>query len=173
VVGAIFFPSREASYQGQVGASVRFSDGDQMRKTRNGAKILLAILCGVIVAGFAAGIHFVTLPLDRTLMLHAVIGDVIAGLTAIIVCLGIQLRQEELHYRTAMERAAIVAELNHHVRNAVFPLCLAVQKSGDLDAIKTSNDAVDRINIALRDATADALSGRTDYDLAGSNGHSG
>ena len=35
---------------------------------------------------------------------------------------------------SAMERAAIVAELNHHVRNAIFPLCLAVQRSGDGDA---------------------------------------
>jgi hypothetical protein len=125
-------------------------------------------MCGLIVAIFATAVHLATLPPDRTLLLHAGIGDLIAGLTAIIVCLGIQLRQEEVHYRTAMERAAIVAELNHHVRNAVFPLCLAVQKTGDAEAIKTANDAVDRINIALKDATADALSGRTDYSGANS-----
>jgi hypothetical protein len=101
--------------------------------------------------------------MDRALLLHAGIGDFIAGLTAVIVSLAIQLRQEEVHYRTAMERAAIVAELNHHVRNAVFPLCLVIQKLGDADAMKTANDAVERINIALKDATVDALSGRTDY----------
>jgi hypothetical protein len=139
-----------------------------MRKNRNGAKIRLSVMCGLIVAIFATAVHLATLPPDRTLLLHAGIGDLIAGLTAIIVCLGIQLRQEEVHYRTAMERAAIVAELNHHVRNAVFPLCLAVQKTGDAEAIKTANDAVDRINIALKDATADALSGRTDYSGANS-----
>ena len=134
-----------------------------MRKTKKVAKVRLAIWCGLAVAIISTAVHLATLPPDRSLLLHAGIGDFIAGLTAVIVSLAIQLRQEEIHYRTAMERAAIVAELNHHVRNAVFPLCLAVQKSGDLEAIKTANDAVDRINIALKDATVDALSGRTDY----------
>jgi len=137
-----------------------------------GPKISLAVLCGLIVTLIAAGVHFATVPQDSTFR-YIVIGDLIAGLTAIIVCLAIQLRQEEVHYRTAMERAAIVAELNHHVRNAVFPLCLAVQKTGNEDAIKTSNEAVERINIALKDATADAMSGRTEYLAAGSNGHPG
>ncbi|HWR13637.1 MAG TPA: hypothetical protein VN577_02325 [Terriglobales bacterium] len=136
-----------------------------MAKTRNSAKIRLAVSCGFIVSLITIAVHLATLPRDNAQLLHIGIGDMIAGLTTIIVCLAIQLRQEEVHYRTAMERAAIVAELNHHVRNAVFPVCLAVQKVGDLEAIKTANDAVERINIALKDATADALSGRTDYSL--------
>jgi hypothetical protein len=137
-----------------------------------GPKISLAVLCGLIVTLIAAGVHLATVPHDYTFK-YIVIGDLIAGLTAIIVCLAIQLRQEEIHYRTAMERAAIVAELNHHIRNAVFPLCLAVQKTGNEEAIKTSNDAVDRINLVLKDATADAISGRIDYDAAGVNGSRG
>jgi hypothetical protein len=133
------------------------------RHLKNGGKLGLAILCGVIVGSIAAGVHLATVPLERAVSLHVVIGDLVAALTTIAVCLAIQLRQEELHYRTAIERAAIVAELNHHIRNAVFPLCLAVQKVGDGEAVKAANDAMDRINLALRDATADALSGRVDY----------
>src|SRR3954470_1307059 len=134
-----------------------------MRKTKRVAKVRLAILCGLAVAVISTAVHIATLPMDRALLLHAGIGDLIAGLTAVIVSLAIQLRQEEVHYRTAMERAAIVAELNHHVRNAVFPLCLVIQKLGDAESMKTANEAVERINIALKDATVDALSGRTDY----------
>lgn len=133
---------------------------------RNGyrsSKIWLAVLCGLIVASIAAGVHLATMLHDRTTIMHALLGDFIAGLTAVVVCLAIQLKQEEVHYQTAIERAAIVAELNHHVRNAIFPLCLAVQKLGDVDAMKAANDAVERINLALRDATADALSGKMDY----------
>lgn len=104
-----------------------------------------------------------TMPLERAIVLHVLVGDLIAGLTSVIVCLAIQLKQEEVHYQTSIERAAIVAELNHHIRNAVFPLCLAVQKTGDADSVKVAAEAVDRINIALKDATADALSGRTNY----------
>ncbi len=133
------------------------------RRSKNGSKLVVAILCGFVVALIAAGVHLATVTLDRTNIMHAMLGDFIAGLTTVVVCLAIQLRQEEVHYRTAIERAAIVAELNHHVRNAVFPLCLAVQKTGDADSIKAANEAVDRINLALKDATADALAGRTDY----------
>jgi hypothetical protein len=134
-----------------------------MQRTKRVAKVRLAILCGFAVAIISTAVHIATLPPDRAILLHAGIGDFIAGLTAVIVSLAIQLRQEEVHYRTAMERAAIVAELNHHVRNAVFPLCLVIQKLGDAEAMKTANESVERINIALKDATVDALSGRTDY----------
>jgi hypothetical protein len=118
----------------------------------------------------AAGIHIATMPMERGIVLHSLVGDFTAALTAMIVCLGIQLKQEEVHYQTSIERAAIVAELNHHIRNAVFPLCLAIQKSGDAESVKTAQEAVDRINIALKDATVDALSGRTVYGVERSNG---
>jgi hypothetical protein len=129
----------------------------------NGGKLGLAVLSGVIVGAIAAGVHLATIPHDPGLILHALIGDLVAALATIAVCLAIQLRQEEVHYRNAMERAAIVAELNHHIRNAVFPLCLIVQKAGDGDSLKAANEAMERINLALKDATADALSGRVDY----------
>jgi len=133
------------------------------RNGKRGSKIGVAVLCGFIVALIAAGVHLALMRSGTATLMHAMLGDFIAGLTAVVVCLAIQLKHEEVHYNTAIERAAIVAELNHHVRNAIFPLCLAVQKVGDADAVKIANDAVDRINIALRDATSDALSGKTDY----------
>jgi hypothetical protein len=127
------------------------------------AKVVVAVLCGLLVGVIAALVHLFLLPPDRDIIVHAVVGDVVAGLITVVVCLAIQLRQEEIHYQSAIERAAIVAELNHHIRNAVFPLSLAIHKSGDTDAISTAQDSVERINIALKDATVDALSGRTQY----------
>ena len=118
-------------------------------------------------------IHWATIAHDdRSLATHILLGDLIAALATTIVCLAIQLRQEEVHFASAMSRAAIVSELNHHVRNAVFPLCLAVQKLGDKDASLVATEAVERINIALKEATADAISGRAIYsdDLHGKNG---
>jgi hypothetical protein len=126
-------------------------------------KIAVAILCGFVVGIIATGVHLLTLPFDRAIILHALVGDLVAALVAVVVCLAIQLRQEEVHYQNAIERAAIVAELNHHIRNAIFPLSLAIHKGGDASAINTAQDAVERINIALKDATVDALSGRTKY----------
>lgn len=133
------------------------------RGPRKEKKVLLALLCGLIVALIPACVHVATLPLDRNLVLHALLGDLIAGLTAVIVCLAIQLKQEEVHYQVAMDRAAIVSELNHHVRNAIFPLSLALHRLGDTNASRIADEAMERLNIALRDATADALSGRVTY----------
>ncbi len=134
-----------------------------MQRLRNGGKLWLAVLSGVIVGAIAAGVHLATIPHEPGVMLHALIGDLVAGLSTVVVCLAIQLRHEEVHYRNAIDRAAIVAELNHHIRNAVFPLCLIVQKVGDGESAKAANEAMDRINLALKDATADALAGRVEY----------
>jgi len=54
-------------------------------------------------------------------------------------------------------RFAIVAEMNHHVRNALFPLCLAVYRKGDSESEQLARETVDRINAALRDAVTDAF----------------
>jgi len=127
----------------------------------------------LIVGGSALAIHWTTIAHDdKVLQTHILLGDLIAALATMIVCLAIQLRQEEVHFASAMSRAAIVSELNHHVRNAVFPLCLAVQKLGDKDASQVANEAVERINIALKEATADAISGRASYadELHAKNG---
>jgi hypothetical protein len=91
--------------------------------------------------------------------MHHLLGAFVAGLLTVIVCLAIQLRQEEVQYHTAIDRAAIVSELNHHVRDAIFPLCLAAQKVGDSGTVTLARDAVERINSVLKDATADAFSG--------------
>ena len=48
--------------------------------------------------------------------------------------------------------------MNHHVRNAIFPLCLAVQKGDDVNGQKICDDATNRINIALREAVTDVFS---------------
>jgi len=108
--------------------------------------------------------------MDRSQILHQIIANSIGGLVAVVVTLAIQLKHEEVHYQLAMERAAILAELNHHVRNAVFPMHIAVQSLGDADAKKIADEAVERINVALKDATADALSRKVDYSFSRSAG---
>ncbi len=135
-----------------------------MRNRRGEKRILIALLSGVITGGAAAAVHLSTMPLfERGFLVPEVLGDIVAGLFAVVVCLAIQLKQEEVHYRAAMERVAIIAEVNHHVRNAVFPLCLAAQKAGDPQSIRIANEAVEKINLALKDATTDALSRRIEY----------
>lgn len=133
------------------------------RKREN--KVLLAIGAGLLVTITGVAIDLSMLPWERATMVNQLIGDFIAGLMAVLITLAIQLKNEEMHYRFAMERAAIVAELNHHVRNAVFPLCVAVQRNADAEAKAMANEAIERINIALKDAAADAFSRKIDYSV--------
>ena len=133
-------------------------------------KVMKALGCGVLVWAASSAAQIALVPIDRTQVFHQIIANSIGGLVAVIVTLAIQLKHEEVHYQVAMERAAILAELNHHVRNAVFPMHIAVQSLGDADAKKIADEAVERINVALKDATADALARKVDYSFTRSAG---
>jgi hypothetical protein len=125
-----------------------------------------ALFAGLVVAIAGAVVDFAVIPFDRYVMVHQLIGDFISGLVASLVFLALQLHNEEQHYVFSAERAATMTELNHHIRNAVFPLCLAVQRTNDIEANRIANEAVERINAALRDAASDAVSGRVSYSRA-------
>ncbi len=126
-------------------------------------KVLLSVGSGVLTALTALVVNAASLQFERALVTRQLVGDVVAGLVTMLAALAIQLRYEGMYFRFAMDRAAIIAELNHHVRNAVFPLCLAVQRSGDNESKRLASDSVDRINTALRDAMADAFTRNVDY----------
>ena len=115
----------------------------------------------VFVAGMAVSLAL--LPRDRVTIVHLLIANCVTALIAVVIALLIELRQEERHFRSAAERAAHTAELNHHVRNAVFPLCLAVQRRGDAESDRLAQEAMARLDIALRDAAVDAYSGKIKY----------
>lgn len=100
---------------------------------------------------------------ERRHMIAFLIANCVAGLVAIIGGLCFQLRQEERHFRFATEKALNMAELNHHVRNAVFPLILAVERTQDPESNRLANEAMSRLDIALRDAAVDAYSGKIRY----------
>lgn len=131
--------------------------------SRSDHKFLYSVFGGLIVALTGIAIDTALLGSQPFVLTHQLMGDCIAGMVATLVCLALQLKHEEVHYRVAMDRAAIVSELNHHVRNAVFPLCLAVQRLGDPEANRVANEAVERINIALKEAAADVFAQKITY----------
>ncbi len=132
-----------------------------MKTTKD--KFLLALGAGLLVTATAVTVNAATVQFDQSLIIKQLVGHIVAGLVTTLATLAIQLKYEGLYYRFAMDRVAIVAEVNHQVRNAVFPLCLAIQRNGDADSNRMANDAVERINIALRDAMTDAFARNIDY----------
>jgi hypothetical protein len=123
----------------------------------------LALIGGVVVFASGLAADVALLGHERRAFISFLIGNSIAGLVAIIAGLSFQLRQEERHFRFATEKAVVMAELNHNVRNAVFPLFLAVQRFSDAEATRLANEAMSRLDIALRDAAVDAYTGKIRY----------
>jgi len=130
---------------------------------RHGTNVGLALLGGLVVFAGGLAVGVALLPRDRVTLVHLLIANCVTALIAVVIALLIELRQEERHFRTAAERAAHMAELNHHVRNAVFPLCLAVQRRGDVESDRLAQEAMARLDMALRDAAVDAYSGKIKY----------
>jgi hypothetical protein len=73
-----------------------------VKRSKNGGKILVSICCGVLVGAAIGAIHWAIVPHERELMTHIFLGDLVAALSTMIVCLAIQLRQEEVHFASAM-----------------------------------------------------------------------
>jgi len=126
-------------------------------------KLGLALIGGVAVFASGIAVDLALLGHDRRTIVLFLIANCTAALVAVIAGLTFQLDQEERHFRFATEQAVSMAELNHHVRNAVFPLVLAVQRFNDPESNRLANEAMSRLEIALRDAAVDAYSGKIRY----------
>lgn len=125
----------------------------------------LALIGGAAVFGAGMAVNLALLGHDRATVIHLLIANCIAGLIAVVIALALQLRHEEQHFRTAAEKAATMAEVNHNVRNAVFPVFLAVQRFSDPECNRLANESMARLEIALRDAAVDAYSGKIRYGV--------
>jgi signal transduction histidine kinase len=122
------------------------------------AKIVRHSAVGAVLAGALLGlaIFLVQIAIDRTVghtrqMLWY--SDMFMGLlTALVTGLGL------LHYRTHMAadraRMRMIAEMNHHVRNAMTAISLSVYAQNDPQLEKTTREAIQRIDWALREVLA-------------------
>lgn len=127
------------------------------------SKFVLALIGGIAVLAAGMAVDLALLGHERRIVIPSLIANGVTGLVAIIAGLVFQLNQEERHFRFATEKAVAMAELNHHVRNAVFPVFLAVQRFNDPESSRLANEALSRLDIALRDAAVDAYSGKIRY----------
>jgi hypothetical protein len=75
------------------------------------------------------------------------------GLSAVIVgCLAAMLfRVVRERHKADLARLQVIAEMNHHVRNALTPISLALGDGQDRDSVRLILGAVERIEWALRE----------------------
>lgn len=75
------------------------------------------------------------------------------GLSAFVVsCLTAKLIQiSRERHRLTMARMQVIAEMNHHIRNALTPISLSATASENAQLVAIISDAIDRIDWALRE----------------------
>ncbi|MGE5112705.1 MAG: hypothetical protein ACM3JB_17705 [Acidobacteriaceae bacterium] len=83
---------------------------------------------------------------NRTILYSDVFTGIVAGLLAFFL-----VRYYERLRRSDAERLHVAAEVNHHVRNALTTVLYSVHVKRDPELIQVTQDAVDRIDWALRE----------------------
>jgi hypothetical protein len=73
----------------------------------------------------------------------------IAAVGAAVVLIFLRLRYQHEVVARAKERALIVAEMNHHIRNAMTPLVLGVSSDDVSERLRTLDQATDRMDHVL------------------------
>lgn len=123
--------------------------GEQRRRSWLIYLISVAVGVGVFASGIlldmALGIE------NREILFSDVFTGVMAGVLGYFAA---------LHYarerRAALERLRVAADVNHHVRNALTTVLYSVHVSRDTALMKVTQDAVDRIDWALREILWDS-----------------
>jgi hypothetical protein len=75
----------------------------------------------------------------------------IAVVGAAVVLIFLYHRHEQEVVARAKERAIIVAEMNHHIRNAMTPLVLGFSSDDVNERMRTLDQATDRVDHVLTD----------------------
>jgi hypothetical protein len=112
----------------------------------------------VVVAGVGVGfasflatefMHYILVPdIGRSperLLAEGISALVVSLLTAKLV----QVTRER--HRLAVARMQVIAEMNHHIRNALSPVSLSLEDAKNQELKRVMSDAVDRIDWALRE----------------------
>ncbi|MGO9405213.1 MAG: hypothetical protein ACLPVW_17250 [Terriglobales bacterium] len=75
------------------------------------------------------------------------------GLSALVVsCLVAKLASVNLQrHRLTLARMQVIAEMNHHIRNALAPISLSADAIENQQLIRAISEGVDRIDWALRE----------------------
>lgn len=106
----------------------------------------VALAIGVAVFAFGYLIDWLLMPTKRELLYSDAYTGVIAALLSLVA-----LRYYHARQRDAVRRMQVTADINHHVRNALYAITLSVHVRNDPELSAITQSAVERIDQALRE----------------------
>jgi len=127
------------------------SDRGRSRMEPNSRRFVLGVALGVGLVSFLATelLHYLLLP-DLGRHQERLLAE---GLSAFIVsCLVAKLASVTgQRHRLTVARMQVIAEMNHHIRNALTPISLSADATENQQLIRAISEGVDRIDWALRE----------------------
>jgi hypothetical protein len=121
-------------------AEFRLAGGSQLR-SRMATSILLGV--GIAAVGIAVEAAIGNHPIFSLDSFDNIATGAVAGLVVFIY--------EQGRYKNALEHLHIIAEMNHHVRNALQAIVACREMAGTEQQILVISQAVNRIEWALRE----------------------
>ena len=122
-----------------------------LRIRPNSRRFILAAALGVGIVSFLATelMHYLLVP-DIGRFQERML---VEGLSAFVVsCLAAKLlHMSQEHDRLIVARMQVIAEMNHHIRNALSPVSLSLDATDNQQLNRVISEAVDRIDWALRE----------------------
>jgi hypothetical protein len=112
---------------------------------------MAALIAGVVLfaVSYVADAILYALNVPAALTVGDNLAIAIAGAAVVLVFLA-RHHEHEVVAR-AKERAIIIAEMNHHIRNAMTPLVLGVSSEDINERLRTLDQATDRMDHVLTD----------------------
>jgi hypothetical protein len=111
--------------------------------------VLAAVGVGAVSFLATEFMHYILVPdigrSDERLLAEGISALVVSLLTAKLV----QVTRER--HRLTVARMQVIAEMNHHIRNALSPVSLSLEDAKNQQLKRIMSDAVDRIDWALRE----------------------
>ncbi len=113
--------------------------------------VIAAVVAGVVLfaVSYAADAIMYSLKIPSALAVTDNIAIAVVG--AAVVLIFLYHRHEQEVVARAKERAIIVAEMNHHIRNAMTPLVLGFSSDDVNERMRTLDQATDRVDHVLTD----------------------
>jgi choline-glycine betaine transporter len=144
-------PSSKVVIARSMSGQVAGTGDDRVRMEATSWRFILATGLGVGIVSFLATelMHYILVP-DIGRSHERLLAE---GFSALVVsCLTAKLAQiSRERQRLTMARMQVIAEMNHHIRNALSPISLSMDGSEDRQLKGVICEAVDRIDWALRE----------------------
>jgi hypothetical protein len=128
---------------------LRERDADPPTSDSTQMLLIVALGFGAVVFLVSECMHYLLVP-DLGRHAERMLAE---GVSALIVgCLAaLLLRSAREHRQTTRARLQVIAEMNHHIRNALNPISLAADAAQDHQAVCLISEGVARIEWALRE----------------------